>query len=108
MVKYPISVRRDYYRGNDKRKRQKTSEANADAAEMERVINEMLLKQTQPVRVYDWHEISKATGIPEDTVAALGYSIAGGSNGFTAYRHDLTQEKAIQMNELGLPTKGDA
>lgn len=107
MVKYPISVRRDYYRGNDKRKRQKATDTNSDAAEMERTINRMLLQQTRPIQVYDWNEISRATGIPESTIASLGYSIAGGSNGFTAYRHDLTQEQAIQMNVASLPEDED-
>jgi hypothetical protein len=102
MVTYPINVRRDNYRGNDARKRQKVIDKNLAATEIERVVNEMLRTQVEPVRSYGWHEIANATGLSMDVVASLGYSIDCGSNGFTAYRHDLGYQKSLEMSELGL------
>lgn len=101
MVTYPINVRRDNYRGNDSRKRQKVIDKNAAATEIERVVNHMLINQVEPVRSYGWHEIASATGLSVDDVASLGYSIDCGSNGFTAYRHDLGYQKSLEMAGLG-------
>ncbi len=84
MVSYPIHIRRDGYRGRDPRKRQKTIDHNRKVAELEGKINEMLQAQTKPVQVYMWAEISRATGFSYDFVAEVGYTIDGGSGGFTA------------------------
>jgi hypothetical protein len=84
MVSYPIHIARDSYRGSDARKRQKTSDHNRDAAELEQKINEMLREQTEPVKVYDWATIAWDTGLSYEFVKKVGYSIDGGSNGFTA------------------------
>lgn len=97
MVTYPIQVRRETYRGSDARKRQKVFEHNMYASKLEHAINEMLLKQTAPIAMYNWHPISTETGVPYDVVAKLGMSIDGGHNGFTAWRHDLTQAQALEL-----------
>lgn len=102
MKTYPIHVARAYYRGGDKRKRAKTLENNLDASTLEQYVNELLLKQSEPVQVYHWAEIASGCGLPYETVARLGYSIDGGSGGFTAWRHDLTYEQAIEANRKGL------
>lgn len=102
MVKHPIYVPRQNYRGSNAKRLEKVRAANAAAQKMEQVINELLLKQTEPIRSYLWMEISKASGLPYDTVRDLGYGIDGGSNGFTAVRHDLTYEKAMAMIETGV------
>lgn len=100
MVKHPIHVPRVNYRGADPKKRAKTHEANRLAQQIEAAINGLLLEQTEPIQVYLWMEISKASGVSYETVARLGYGIDGGSGGFTAVRHDLTydQEMAIRGN----------
>ncbi len=95
MVTYPIHVRGNSYRGTDQKKRATASEDNRIAHELTEAINGMLLKQTEPIKVYLWGAISMATGYPYDTVAKFGMSIDGGSGGFTAWRHDLTYEQAI-------------
>lgn len=95
MVTYPIHVHGSTYRGRDARKRQKAAEANRIAADLTRIINEMLLKQQEPIRAYDWMEISDASGYSLEVVREFGYSIDCGSNGFTAWRHDLTYDQAM-------------
>jgi hypothetical protein len=84
MVSYPIRIRRDTYRGRDRRKQQKALDHNRKVAELEQKINEMLQAQTQPIKVYLWAEIARATGFSYDFVADVGYTIDGGSGGFTA------------------------
>jgi uncharacterized protein (DUF2344 family) len=84
MVSYPIHIARDSYRGNDARKKQKAADHNRDVAELQRKINEMLKEQTEPVKVYDWMTIARDTGFSYEFVKKVGYSIDGGSNGFTA------------------------
>ncbi|MBZ2207138.1 hypothetical protein [Massilia soli] len=84
MVSYPIHIRRDTYRGRDPHKQQKALDHNRNVAELERKINEMLQAQTEPIKVYMWAEIARATGFSYDFVAEVGYTIDGGSGGFTA------------------------
>lgn len=84
MVSYPIHIARDSYLGRDPRKRQKASDHNRDVAELERKINDMLKKQTEPVKVYSWASIAADTGMSYEFVKKVGYSIDCGSNGFTA------------------------
>ena len=109
MTQYPIYVTRDPYRGADKRKQEKRARYNADATRLETCINEVLLKQTSAVQVYLWNEFSEQTGLFFERISDLGYSIDGGSNGFTAWRHDLTYEQAMAANEAAVaghaPTK---
>ncbi|KGW78440.1 hypothetical protein Y046_4771 [Burkholderia pseudomallei MSHR2990] len=95
MVTYPIRVRREYYRGRDKTKQARLAHRNSQAAELERYINELLLQQEAPVEVYDFAEIARGIGFSLDFVSEVGYSIDGGSNGFTAWRHDMTYEAAM-------------
>lgn len=97
MVKHPIYLPRKNYRGRDQKKLLKVIEHNQIAADMERKINELLLKLTDPVRSYLWMEISRLTGYSYETVRDMGFGIDGGHNGFTAWRHDLTYEQAMSM-----------
>lgn len=100
MKTHPIHVVRTRYRGTDKGKRAQALATNQDAWTLERHINDLLLRQNAPVQVYEWAEIARGCGLPYSTVAQLGYSIDGGSNGFTAWRHDLTYEEAIAAHHL--------
>lgn len=97
MVTYPISVRRKQYRGSVSKERLKVSAYNQAAAELETYINGLLLQQESPIQVYLWYQISQGCGMSSDKIAELGMSIDGGSNGFTAWRHDLTYEQAMEM-----------
>lgn len=94
MVTHPIRVGRNGYRGHDPRKQRKAAQDNRIAADLEVKINAMLLQQERPIQTYLWHEIAKATRHDYDIVKRLGYSIDGGSNGFTAWRHDMTYPEA--------------
>ena len=95
MKTYPITVARRSYRGVDSKKREKTSEYNRDASTLETYVNQLLKTQTAPIQVYHWMELARATGLSYDRVAELGYSIDGGSGGFTAYRHDMGYDGAM-------------
>lgn len=97
MVKHPVHVPRDNYRGANAKKQAAARRTNIAASDIERAINELLLTQEEPIRSYLWMEISAAAGYSYDTVAKLGYGIDGGNGGFTAIRHDLTYEQAMEM-----------
>lgn len=101
MKTYPIHVARRNYGGADPKKRAKAAEYNRDAALLESCANDLLRKQTEPVQSYLWMELASATGLTLDRVAELGFSIDGGSNGFTAWRCDLGYEAAMEANRAG-------
>jgi hypothetical protein len=101
MVTYPISVKRNSYRGSDRRKKEKAYLENQVAMELEKAINELLKNQKEAIRSYGYHEIASQTGVALETVRKLCFSIDCGHNGFTATRVGLTQE------EYDLALKGD-
>ncbi|WP_157657525.1 hypothetical protein [Burkholderia ubonensis] len=107
MKTYPIHVARSSYRGADSKKRAKAADHNRDAALLEACANELLRSQTEPVRSYVRMELAKATGLSYDRVAELGFPIDCGSNGFTAYRHDLGYEAAMEAVRTGSSTSRD-
>lgn len=57
---------------------------NRNVAELERKINDMLREKTEPIKVYLWASVAAATGHSREFVKKVGYSIDGGSGGFTA------------------------
>lgn len=91
MVTYPVSVHRDYYRGADARKKQKARDHNRYATQIEEASNRLIQSQREAIRTYLWPEISRESGVPLEIVEKLGYSIDGGSNGFTATRPGLSE-----------------
>lgn len=97
MVTYPISVRRDGYRGGDAAKRTKAARHNMNAQALEQAANDLLRAQQEPIRSYLWHELSKASGLDIDTVRRLGFSIDGGHNGYTAIKPGLILEEANNL-----------
>ena len=96
MVSYPIYVKRSSYRGSDKKKQAKANQDNYDAARIEEACNRLIQNQTQGVQSYLWLEVSRESGVDYETVRRLGYSIDGGSNGFTATKPGLSQEEIRQ------------
>jgi len=101
-------VARSNYRGSDTRKRTKATAHNRDAALLESSANDLLRKQTEAVRTYLWMELATATGFSCDRVAELGYSIDGGSGGFTAWRHDMEYEAAMDACKSSINSPGVA
>lgn len=101
MKTYPIYVARNSYRGSDPRKRAKAQRENEQATALEAYVNQLLLAQTEPIRVYLWGEIASGCGLDYETVARIGYSIDCGSGGFTAWRHDMTYEQAMNAHSTG-------
>lgn len=106
MVKYPITVGRIGYRGNNPSRRMKIAYQNEIAAKLESAINELLLKQEQPIQSYLYHEISSITGYSVEQVRELCFSIDCGHNGFTAIRHDLSYEEASKEMHNQSSSKG--
>ncbi len=98
MVTYPISIKRSLYRGSNASKKAKARECNRAASLLEEHINKQLRDQTSPVQQYMYHTIAREIGIDEGVVRALCFSIDSGHNGFTAYRHDLSLQEAIDMH----------
>ncbi len=96
MVPYPISIDRVGYRGNDPNKRAKAARENKTAADLEKAINDLLLKQERPVQSYLYHEIASITGYSVETVRKFGFSIDCGHNGFTVIRRGLSREEAMR------------
>jgi hypothetical protein len=94
MVTYPVSVRRNSYRGGDRKKQMRAATENELAARIEKYVNDLLFAQEQPIAAYLFHDIASATGIDYDIVRRLGYSIDGGSNGFTSVKRGMTLEEA--------------
>jgi hypothetical protein len=101
MVTYPISVKRNGYRGSDPRKRAKANEENRIALELERHINKLVENQQLPIQNYMYHEIARATGHDVDLVRRICFSIDGGHHGFTVIKQGMTLEQA--MAELHAP-----
>lgn len=99
MVTYPICVKRSSYRGADQRKREKASEHNRIASELETYINGLLKVQEPPVQSYMYYQIAAATGYSEEIVRELCFSIDCGHNGFTAIRSGLSFEQAIELSQ---------
>lgn len=100
MKTHPIHIARNSYRGTDPKKRAKAISENRDAVLLEDYVNQLLLKQQAPIQVYSWMEISQGCGLTYNTVERLGFSIDCGSNGFTAWRHDLTYEQAMEATRI--------
>lgn len=94
MVTYPITVKRNAYRGRDPRKRAKANEENRIALELERHINKLLENQQLPIQNYMYHEIARDTGHSLETVRRLCFPIDGGHQGFTVIKKGMTLEQA--------------
>lgn len=101
MVTYPITVKRNAYRGSDPRKRAKANEDNTIALELERHINKILENQQLPIQNYMYHQIAGDTGHSLEVVRRLCFSIDCGHHGFTVITQGITLEQA--MAELQSP-----
>lgn len=71
------------------KKRAKAAHENKTAADLEKAINDLLLKQEHPVQSYTHHEIASLTGYSMETVREFGFSIDCGHNCFTVIRRGL-------------------
>lgn len=92
MVTYPIHVKRNSYRGAEARKKIMAMQDNRDATAIEQAANRLIQSQTVAFQIYTWGAIARESGVDADTVRRLGFSIDGGSNGFTAIRPGLSQD----------------
>lgn len=95
MITYPISVKRNSYRGSDVRKKARAASENQIATQLERHINAQLLSQTEPIKTYLYSIIAAETGFSEEIIRNLCLSVECGHNGFTAIKHGMTREEAM-------------
>ncbi len=101
MVKFPVHVTRDGYRGANQSRRAKAQSHNETAAALEAHINRQLESQTEPIKSYSYSILAHETRIPREVVARMCFSIDCGHNGFTVIRKDLTYEQALKEIEVG-------
>jgi hypothetical protein len=101
MVKFPIRIARNGYRGADPKKNRKAYDENQIAADLEKKINDLLLKQADPIHTYLYYDLADITGYTPEIVKKLCFSIDCGSSGFTAWRHDMTYQQAIAELKAG-------
>ncbi|HFQ5177619.1 TPA: hypothetical protein ACGUW8_004301 [Vibrio vulnificus] len=105
LVSYPISIVSSNYKGSDPVKRAKQNDRNRLSFQLENFINNKLLEQKSPIQVYSYHEISSETGIPLEVVRDLCFSIYCGGSGFTAIKHGLTYDEAIEQSTRGVTSR---
>jgi hypothetical protein len=81
MVKYPVSVDRSSYRGNDPKKRAKAAQYNRDAAMLEQHINDQIKSGKTGIFLYS--TIAREVGLDRQYVEKILFSVDCGHNGFT-------------------------
>lgn len=92
MASYPISVKRDCYKGRDKSRSARARAQNKIAALLEKHINDLAERQTTRCTVYHSVSIARQLGLPKEVVVRLCMSIDGGHNGFMVVREDIPEE----------------
>jgi hypothetical protein len=95
MKSYPVSVRREEYRGSDPRKRAKVTEHNRIAQRVEDHLNDDLARQPQDtVHVYESYDVASAIGEDSAVVHDVIHATDGGANGITIVKGDFTRAMA--------------
>ncbi|MEL7553123.1 hypothetical protein AAGV37_24865 [Pseudomonas protegens] len=82
-------ARRDFYRGNDVKKKRTASQHNQYAAAIDMAVDQLYARQTSRFQVYDLTAIAHEAGLDETIVRSIGFS--GGHNGMTLLREDIPE-----------------
>ena len=100
MKRYPISVGRDVYRGNNEARKRKQRDYNDAAKSVENYINGRFADEPDDV-VYGIRtdQVSKAVGLDDELAHRLVFSIDGGHNGATFYKGDYDRAMAKMRGE---------
>lgn len=100
MKRYPISVGRDTYRGNNANRERKQRDYNDAAARVERYINDRFANEPDDA-VYgiSTDQVARALGLDDDLAHRLVFSIDGGHNGATFYKGDYDKATARMRGE---------
>lgn len=97
MKGYPVSVRREGYRGSDARKRAKVNNINRIAARIEGYLNDDLAKQpNDTVHVYVSYMVARDISEDEETVRRIIFATDGGGNGITIVKGDFQRAMEAQ------------
>ena len=83
MLVYPVSLKRNLYRGKDAKKSAKAQLENRRITKIEGYINERLREKSEPTKIYMYSQIANATGQPIALVRRLFSEMGGGDNGVT-------------------------
>jgi hypothetical protein len=83
MVSFPISVPRDGYRGNDRRRRQKQQQYNEVAKECEEYLNRTIAANPAETQVYYYAYIAGDLNLSVEDVRDVLFAVDCGHNGLT-------------------------
>jgi len=86
MVSYPINVPRKHYGGAKPRLRQKASDYNRLARELEDYLNQRIAASDAETQTYLYPSIGRDTGIPLEIVRQILFGVDCGHNGLTVYK----------------------
>ncbi len=93
MVQYPIQVALKSYKGSQPNLIRKNTEDNRIAAELEKVVNEMIKSSNENIVEVLYDKISFKTGHSTDKIRELLYAVDSGNNGLTAYKQPPQRTK---------------
>lgn len=95
MRSYPITTRREHYRGADPKKRAKAARYNQVAARVEAYLNDDLAKlPDDTIRVYMSYQVAAAIGEDGRIVRDIIFATDGGSGGITVLKGDFERAMA--------------
>lgn len=86
MKEYPIYIPRKTYKGSNASLKKKHDEYNRIAKELEAFLNKEIEQSNQETQIYKYGDISFATGISEQIVLELLFSVDCGHNGITIHK----------------------
>ena len=87
MVTYPVRVPRDSYRGRNPQKRQKCSERNRIAQELEKYLNNAIAKDDSHIQQYCYGNIAIDTGLSVEMVREILFGVDCGHIGLTVIKN---------------------
>jgi hypothetical protein len=86
MVRYPIRIPRESYRGSKRNLQQKNNERNMLIQSIENHVNKKLSEKQDGIHVMLSYNIAFDMGLDPETVRKILVGVDGGSNGFTVIK----------------------
>lgn len=96
MVQYPVRTQRYPYSGKDPNRATAMRKKEGISILIEEFLNQQLLLQEAPLQIYLYSMIAKQTRFPRQLVYDCCNYIDARGDGFTAIRHGLTLEQALE------------
>jgi hypothetical protein len=89
MVRYPIRVPRESYRGSKQNLQRKNYERNMLIKSIENHINKKLSEMQDGIHVMLSYDVAFDMGLDPETVTEILYGVDCGSNGFTVIKGNV-------------------